>query len=257
MPPELGDQTRGAHAAPLGVLRRAGWGGVEPALEVAVAQTRDRVFAREDGLEELAVRVGDGIEPGDAAALVAMALAEAVERGERMSRSVCGGEAFEVAAVGGFAHLEVAPEVLDAFAHAHPASVAASPAVPLEAQHPEVRRVVDHGFNAQHGPLVVHLDPVLADAVLDAACLGPPQPARPLLALVEVALVHRAQLRRGRQELLAQEADDVVCGEHAQGVVEEVIELIQEPPAVLPHEVGGDFAGVDGPVVVPGSQGGG
>ena len=50
-------------------------------------------------------------------------------------------------------------------------SGATTTTIRFEAQDPEIGRVVDHGLDSQHAPLIVELEPVLANAVLDTAPL--------------------------------------------------------------------------------------
>jgi hypothetical protein len=64
--------------------------------------------------------------------------------------------------------VSVAEEVPDALPHWHPLGHRSATTANRLA-HPEVLRVVDDGFDPErHACLVVHLDPVLLDAMLDA-----------------------------------------------------------------------------------------
>jgi len=159
------------------------------------------------------------------------------------------GDGTRIAAVGGFADLEIAPQVADALAHAHPPTVHFALPVPLEPHDAEVPGAVDDGLDAEHAPLVVHLDPVPADAVLEAAGFGPPPALTGGVAPCRKAAVRAGDLGFVGLDLLAEEADDVVGREGAQGVVEQVVENRPELPAAGPHDVGGHFAGIDGPAI--------
>src|SRR5881397_892401 len=83
-------------------------------------------------------------------------------------------EGVEIAAIGGLADLEIAPQVADPLAHGYPVTVHSALAVAREPHDAEVPGAVDDGLDAEHAPLVVHLDPVPADTVLEAAGFGRP-----------------------------------------------------------------------------------
>jgi hypothetical protein len=127
---------------------------------------------RKNSLEEVAVSTGDGVEAREVLLVLEAGAAEGVELEEGSGGGPDLGQGIEIAAIGGLADLHVTPEVVDALVHAHPAAAATSSTIVLEAQDPEVGRVVDHGLDPQHAPLVVELEPVLADAVLDTAPPG-------------------------------------------------------------------------------------
>jgi hypothetical protein len=134
-----------------------------------IAEASDDVLAGQHGLKRLAVLLGDRVELGVAGSIDYPALAEEVELGNGLAGRLHLGESIEIAPVGRLPDLEIAPEVLRPFRHADPTGVLSALLVLLELGDPEVVRVVDRDLDAKDAPLVVELDPVLPDAVLDAA----------------------------------------------------------------------------------------
>jgi len=165
MSAELAEEAADASTATTGLNGVGGWRSPELILEVTVAEAVDEVAAGEEGTEQVAVGVGDGVEAGEVVTEVDAGSAEGIELCDCRRGWFHHGQGIEIASVGGLADLHVTPEVVDAFVHAHPSPTATSTTVILETQDPVVRRVVDHGLDPQHAPLVVELEPVLANAV--------------------------------------------------------------------------------------------
>jgi predicted deacylase len=65
VPAELVDDARCASAATTGLLGVGGRRGPQLILEVTVAESIDEMAARQDGLEQAAVGLGDGVEAGE------------------------------------------------------------------------------------------------------------------------------------------------------------------------------------------------
>jgi hypothetical protein len=140
--------------------------------EVTIAEAADGLFPSHHGLEDVAVLGSHRIEFSVAPSVDDPALTQAVELGDRLACGLDLRKGLEVPAIGGLSDLEVSPEVLDAFAHAHPAAALAATAIGFEAEDREVPRVIDDRLDPEDAPLVVHLDPVMAEAVLDPAAVG-------------------------------------------------------------------------------------
>jgi hypothetical protein len=169
---KLSDQATDASATAMGFFGVGRWGAPELALKVVVGESVDEMGAGDDGLEEVGVCARDGVETGEVLTVLDTRTAEGVELCDGGRGGLDLGKGIEIAAVDGLTDLDVAPEVVDALTHAHPAATATSTPIVFEAKDPEVGRVVDHGFDPQDAPLVVELEPVLANAVLDTAPLG-------------------------------------------------------------------------------------
>jgi len=187
-----------ASTAALGWVR--GWRIPELVLEVSVTEAVDQVAAGEHGLEEVRVCARDGAETGDSLTELDAMTAERVQLCDGGAGGLDLSQGIEVAAVGGLADLNVTPEIVEAFVHAHPAAVATATAIVLETKDPEVGRGVDHGLDPQDAPLVVELEPVLANAVFDTAPLG-------------TSGMTGLQVSGLGSTLETQEAHHVVCGE--------------------------------------------
>jgi hypothetical protein len=169
---ELADEAADASTTATGLSGVGGWGGPELILEVTVAEAVDQVAAGEEGAEQVTVGVGDGVEAGKVLTELDARAAEGIELCDGSRGRFHHGQGIEIESVGGLADLYVTPEVVKAFVHAHPTPTTTSTTVILETEDPVVSRVVDHGLDPQHAPLVVELEPVLANAVLDTAPLG-------------------------------------------------------------------------------------
>ena len=130
---ELADEAADALATAAGIEGVCRGRGPQLALEVAVGETADEVCAGEDGLEELGVGARDGVEAGVVPAVVEVGATKRVELGDGGAGWGDVGQGVEIAAIGGLADLDVAPEVMDAFVHGFPEAVTASSAIVLEA----------------------------------------------------------------------------------------------------------------------------
>jgi hypothetical protein len=81
MSPELADETTHALAAATSFQAVGGWGLPESALEVAVGESVDQVFAGEDRVEQVGVGAGDGVEARVASTVEGAWVAEGIELG--------------------------------------------------------------------------------------------------------------------------------------------------------------------------------
>src|SRR5512143_3787026 len=127
---------------------------------------------------------------------------------------------------------------MNALTHGLPDATAAPTSIGFEAEDPEVGRMVYHGLDPQHAPLVVELEPILADAVLDTAPLW-------TSGMTSLDIPGVGTL------LETQEAHHVISRERTQGVIEQVIEHLDQARTIAPHQIGRDLAGIDAPVVRP------
>jgi hypothetical protein len=169
---QLDDEAGHSLAATVGFFDAVGRSGVEPCRDVVVAEPGDGVLACEHGPEQGEIGPVEGLEPCDVAAMVGSGSAQGVEGGDAFAVGCGAGEGVEVAAVGAGPDLEVAPRVGHALSHFAPPPRAAPVVVFEEAQDAELARIVDGGLDAQHGGLVVDLDPVAGQPMLDPPALG-------------------------------------------------------------------------------------
>jgi len=165
-------------------------------------------------------RYGTGIEIGDGLAL-----------NWRRRQGV------EIAKIRALADLQVTPEVRNSLAHTHPPPLVSTFLVGNDSKDSKLARIIDGGFHPQDAVLVVHLEPVVLDAVLDA-------PAFRTLFVIADEL--SAKLSR---ELAAEESHDVIRRKAGHGVVEQTRKDPLKAGPALPHQIGRHFAFIDNPVV--------
>ncbi len=110
---------------------------------------------------------------------------------------------------------------MNALTHGLPDATTASTSIGLETEDPEVGRVVYHGLDPQHAPLVVELEAVLADAMLDTAPLG-------TSGMTSFELCGLGPLPQ------TQESHHVISRECTPGVVEQVVEHFEQARTIAP-----------------------
>ena len=131
------------------------------------------MLALEESIEQGDILLSGGIEAAIGALVVLEAPGTEAQQLLCGSRIVGHGQGAEVVVVGRASDLREAMQAGDALGHRKPADdpFAFSSAVTADE---ETVGIVDDGFDAQdHAELVVHLDPVSADAVLDPHALDP------------------------------------------------------------------------------------
>ena len=150
------------------------------------------------------------------------------------------GQRVEVAGIGTARDIAVAEEVGDALAHGHPLGDQFAATV-NRPPHPKAFRVVDDCLDPKdHASFVVHLDPVVLDAVLDAYRRDPP--------MGEFEQVGHYLALKLPDQLSSQEAHDLL-GAKALGAVAHESGIQLSEHGMRKHQVGGVLALRGDPVV--------
>lgn len=155
-----------------GLVRGIGGRIEEKGLQVAVTESVDGELTMTDSFKEGGVFVGPGAQGANTLVVPGGGLTETTHHLAQRDRGVHGGEGIDITLVGSLGDLGTAVDIGDAFAQGEPV-LGSGGLVFGVAKHFKGRGVVDGGFDAEDGALlVVEFNGVLSETMFDANAFG-------------------------------------------------------------------------------------